>query len=115
VLAFLVPGPNLVRPPRVVAALWRAGGGTPPGVTLWVAWWWGLSVAAIALTLPSVLLAGWSGPWPALDAGVPVTVLAECVRIGATVLTIVLVARIDRRLRDGRAEVPGRAEATVDV
>jgi hypothetical protein len=46
---------------------------------------------------------------------VPVTVLAECVRIGATVLTIVLVARIDRRLRDGRAEVPGRAEATVDV
>jgi hypothetical protein len=117
-LAFVVPGPNLVRPPRVVATLWRASAAPerPAGATTWVAWWWGVCLATLALDLSLVLPGRWLLTWSGLGGGLPLLALGECARIAAAILTIVLVTRIDRCLRDrwtagalGRAEVPADA------
>jgi hypothetical protein len=103
VRAFLVPGANLVRVPRVVVALWQASAGqeTPRAVTTWVAWWWALCLAAVALDLAAVPSGRWALGRLGLAGGLPLLVLGECVRIAAAVLTIVVVARIERHRREG--------------
>jgi hypothetical protein len=98
VRACLIPGVNLVRIPSMVASLWRASGADrpPASVSTWVAWWWALCLATAALDLSA---AGWLGPEGALS----LRVLAECARIAAAVLTIVIVTRIERLLRERSA------------
>lgn len=102
VRAVLIPGANLVRIPRVVAALWRASAGdrTPPTVTVWVAWWWGLCLATVLLDLSTVPPGRWLLARLGVGGGLPAYVLGELLRIAAAVLTIVVVMRIDRHQRD---------------
>ncbi len=95
VRAFLVPGPNLVRPPRVVLGLWRASAGTPGGSVPWVTWWWSLCLVGLVLTLWTALAIGGLHQWTGIGEALPLVVLTECVRIAAAVLTIVVVHRID--------------------
>jgi hypothetical protein len=99
--ACLVPGVNLVRIPSVVAGLWRASGAEPAraSVSAWVGWWWALCLATLALDLAALGLGG----------GLPLRVLAECARIAAAVLTIVVVTRVERLLRDRCAALPPAA------
>jgi hypothetical protein len=97
VRACLIPGVNLVRVPSIVARLWRASGVEPPAsVSTWVAWWWALCLATVALDLSAV---GWLGP----GAWLSLRMLAECARIAAALLTIVIVMRIERFLRERSA------------
>jgi hypothetical protein len=102
--ACLVPGVNLVRVPSVVAGLWRASGAEAAraSVSAWVGWWWALCLATLALDLAAL---GWLG----LGGGLPLRVLAECARIAAAVLTIVVVTRVERLLRDRCAALPSAA------
>lgn len=109
-----VPGPNLVRIPRAVAALWRASAANRalPGVTAWVAWWWALCLAAVVLDLSALPPGRWLLTRVGVGGGFPLLVLGECVRIAAAVLTIAVVSRIDRSQREllgtrfARAEPP---------
>jgi hypothetical protein len=102
--ACLLPGVNLVRIPSVVAGLWRASGAEAAraSVSAWVGWWWALCLATLALDLAAL---GWLG----LGGGLPLRVLAECTRIAAAVLTIVVVTRVERLLRDRCAALPSAA------
>lgn len=103
IAVFLIPGLNLVRPVRLVSALWQAGDprGAPHGrVPRWVRWWWALVLAAaLAHGLAAGLAADRSRP---LDLGGPMQllVLAELLEIAAAVLAILLVRRITGRQED---------------
>lgn len=98
----LVPGPNLVRIPRAVSALWRgsAGDRTPPTLAAWIAWWWTLCLATVILDLAAIPPGRWLLAWVGFGGGLPLLVLGECVRIAAAVLTIVVVTRIERHRRE---------------
>ncbi len=98
----LVPGANVARIPRVVASLWRASAGdrTPSAVTTWVAWWWSLCLATVILDLSTLPPGRWLLARLGLGGGLPASVLGECLRIAAAVLTIVVVMRIGRHQRD---------------
>jgi hypothetical protein len=95
-------GPDLVRIPRTVTSLWRGSAGhrTPPRVTAWVAWWWSLCMASVILDLSVIPPGRWLLARIGFGGGLPLLVLGECVRIAAAVLTIVVVARIERHQRD---------------
>lgn len=97
-----VAGPKLVRIPRTVTYLWWASGGhqAPPTVAAWVAWWWSLCVATVILDLSAIPPGRWLLTRLGFGGGLPVLVLGECVRIAAAVLTVVVVARIERHQRD---------------
>ncbi|MGH7384480.1 MAG: DUF4328 domain-containing protein [Candidatus Rokuibacteriota bacterium] len=106
IAAFLVPGPNLVRPVRLVSALWHDSGIRPEAprgrVPWWIGWWWALVLAAaLAHALAAGLAADRSRP---LDLGGPLQLLllAEIVEIAAAVLAILLVRRITDRQEDRR-------------
>jgi hypothetical protein len=113
VKAVLTPGVNLVRIPSVVASLWRASATREPpsSVAVWVAWWWGLCLTTVVLDL-STVPPGRSILAPlGLGGGLPQRVLGECARIAAAVLTIVIVMRVERPLRDrGAAAARIRAD-----
>ncbi|MGH7414886.1 MAG: DUF4328 domain-containing protein [Candidatus Rokuibacteriota bacterium] len=107
IAAFLVPGPNLVRPVRLVSALWHDSGprrAAPRGrVPWWVGWWWALVLAA---ALAHALAAGLAGDQARpLDLGGPMQLLllAEVLEIAAAVLAILVVRRITDRQEDARA------------
>ena len=98
----LVPGANVARIPRVVASLWRSSAEdrTPSAVTAWVAWWWSLCLATVILDLSTLPPGRWLLARLGLGGGLPAFVLGECLRIAASVLTIVVVMRIGRHQRD---------------
>ncbi|MEX2223763.1 MAG: DUF4328 domain-containing protein [Candidatus Rokuibacteriota bacterium] len=104
IAAFLVPGPNLVGPVRLMSALWHDSGLRPAAPRgrgpWWVGWWWALVLAAaLAHGLTTGFAADWSRP---LDLGGPMQLLllAELVEIAAAVLAILLVRRITGRQED---------------
>jgi hypothetical protein len=101
----LIPGSNLARIPRVVMSLWRvsAEDRTLPAVRSWVGWWWGLCLASLALDLCAVPPGRWLLAGLGIGGGLPLLVFGECVRTTASVLTIVIVTRIERPLRDRHA------------
>jgi hypothetical protein len=111
VAAFLVPVANLVRPYRVVREAWAASqpdsgfpaGAGPPWLTAWWLVFLGSVVVDLALAAP---LAGVRSLLR-LSGVLPLVALAECLRIGAGVLAIVVVGRIGSALRE-RLEGPSR-------
>jgi hypothetical protein len=110
---FLVPGVNLVRPPRVLAELWHASarGGTGRGserMPGWVTAWWTLFLASVAV---DILVSEPTGRGKAplgLGGAMPLMVAGELLRIAAAVLAVKVVLTINRYQRE-RAEVPPRA------
>ena len=116
VMDCLIPGPNVVKIPRVMSELWRASAGahTPPAVRSWVAWWWASCLASVVLDLAAVPPGRRALEGAGLGGGLPVLVLGECVRIGAAVLTIVVVGRIERQQRD-RYEIEASAPRGIDA
>jgi hypothetical protein len=101
VAAFLVPGPNPLRVPAVVRDLWHA---SDPRAALTapreaastrspVTWWWGLLVTSVLIDLalldPTAQMRRLG-----LGAGMPLVLLAECLRIAVAALTIAIVLRI---------------------
>jgi hypothetical protein len=110
--AFLTPGANVVRAPRLVATLWRvSGSGVPAGaVGRWVAWWWGLSLASVTVDLGTAVMGRGVRGLIGLEGGLGLLTLGEGLRIAAAVLTIVVVSRIDRCQR----EVLGARRAGVE-
>jgi hypothetical protein len=107
-------GPDLARIARAVTSLWRrsAGRRTPPGVTAWVAWWWSLCTASVILDLSAIPPGRWLLARIGFGGGLPLLVFGECVRIAAAVLTIVVVARIERHQRDRDAALASSAVGT---
>lgn len=107
IIAFLVPGPSLIRPVRIVGALWHAGASRRAAPVarfpLWVRWWWGLVVAAALGHLAvAIFAADRSKP---LDLGGPMQLLllAELAEIGAAVMAVVVVRRIADRQEEERS------------
>jgi hypothetical protein len=97
--AFLVPGVNLVAPPRVMRELWAASGRRAPGteseMPRVVAWWWGTLLLSVFVDL--VLSARVGGLTSRVGVGgMPVMLLGEAIRIAAAVLAVVLVLRVNR-------------------
>jgi Domain of unknown function (DUF4328) len=105
VMAFLVPGPNLVRPIGVVGGIWNASNprrpagavGRQAGAPARVVWWWALLVAAVAAEAVARILAVWSGD--PLDFGPAMAVLAvgQVLTIAAAVVAIAIVLGVDTR------------------
>jgi Domain of unknown function (DUF4328) len=99
-LAFLVPGPNLVRPIAVVGQLWNASHptetvGRPAGAPARVVWWWALLVLAVVAETAARILAVWWGR--ALDFGPAMAALAvgQLLTIAAAVVAIAIVLGVD--------------------
>jgi hypothetical protein len=105
VVAFLVPGLNLLVPCRAVRDLWRASdparrAGTAPsgaGAPPLLVWWWVVFVVATLLD-PVVFRLSAGAEWR-LGLGQPtvIVVLAQLVEIAAAVLAITVVGQIGRR------------------
>jgi Domain of unknown function (DUF4328) len=104
-MAFLLPGPNLVRPIAVVGGIWNASHprlptrspGRPAAAPARVVWWWILLVAAVAAEAVARILAVWSGG--PLDFGPAMAVLAvgQVLTIAAAVVAIAIVLGVDTR------------------
>jgi len=115
--AFLVPGPNLVRPPAVLRELWNASDPRYPAGTTWragrtparVGWWWALLVAAAVAEATARGLALWSGGPLDLGPAMRVLVVGQLLVAAAAVLGITVVLGVDRRQEAAawrRAEAP---------
>jgi hypothetical protein len=108
--AFLTPGANVVRAPRLVATLWRVSGVPAGAVGRWVAWWWGLCLASVTVDLATAVMGRGVRGLIGLEGGLGLLTLGEGLRIAAAVLGIVVVSRIDR----GQREVLGVRRAGVE-
>lgn len=74
---------------RRTGARLRPGRAAPP----FLAWWWSVTLASVALDLG----AAWGaigGQW--LAGGMPVALAGEATRLAAAVLTLMVVRRVDR-------------------
>jgi hypothetical protein len=103
--AFLVPGPNLVRPPAVVRELWNASDPRHPAGSAWrrastpvrVRWWWALLVGALAADLTARGLALWSGGPLDFGPAMRLLVVAQLLTAAAAVVGITVVLGVDSR------------------
>ncbi|HEU4371289.1 MAG TPA: DUF4328 domain-containing protein [Methylomirabilota bacterium] len=118
--AFLVPGPNVVRPPAVLRELWNASDPRYPAGTTWragrapacVRWWWALLLAAAAAEVAARALALWSGDPLDLGPAMRVLVLGQLLAAAAAVLGITVVLGVDSRQEAAawrRAGAPARS------
>lgn len=105
VAAFIVPGPNLVRPLRLVTEVWNASDPRHRGGPGWraagtpraVAWWWWLLVTATLGELSVAVLGWWRSGTPLhLGGALQLLVIAAGVEIAAAVLAIVIVVTVER-------------------
>jgi hypothetical protein len=104
-IAFLVPGPNLVRPIGVVGGIWNASNprrptgtvGRQAAVPARVVWWWALLVAAVAAEATARILTVRSGG--PLDFGPAMAALAvgQVLTIAAAVVAIAIILGVDTR------------------
>lgn len=103
--AFLVPGPNLVRPLTVLRELWNASDPRYAAGMTWqsvptparVRWWWALLVAALTVEVVARGLAFWSGLALDLGAAMQALVLGQLLAAAAAVVGITVVLGIDSR------------------
>lgn len=101
-LAFLVPGPNLVRPLGVLGELWNASDPRPgpsarPGTPARVRWWWGLLLAAVAADGAARGLALPSGMALDLGPAMQALIVGQLLAFAAAVLGITVVHGVDAR------------------
>jgi hypothetical protein len=103
--AFLVPGPNVVRPLAVLRELWNASDpGYPAGMT-WrtapsparVCWWWALLLAALTAEAMARGLAFWSGLALDLGTAMQVLVVGQLLTAAAAVVGITVILGVDTR------------------
>lgn len=105
VAAFLVPGPNLVRPPVVVGELWHASAARPPAdmsarstrVPARVCWWWGLLLATVAADGTARAWSLRSGLVFDLGPGAQALIVGQLLAAAAAILGIVIVWGVDAR------------------
>jgi hypothetical protein len=118
--AFLVPGPNLVRPPAVLRELWNASDPRHPAGAAWreaptparVRWWWALFVAAAAADVTARGLALWSGSPLDLGPSMRVLVAGQLLALAGAVVGITLVLGVDSRQEQAAwRRAPGGARA----
>lgn len=103
--AFLVPGPNLIRPFAVVRGLWNASDPRHPAGAAWrqartparVLWWWALLVAALAADVTARGLALRSGGPLDFGPAMRVLVVGQLLAIAAAVVGIAVVLGVDTR------------------
>jgi Domain of unknown function (DUF4328) len=103
--AFLVPGPNLIRPLAVLGKLWNASDPRHPAGAAWrqartparVAWWWALLVAALTTDVTARALALRSGGPLDFGPGMGVLVVAQLLAVPAAVVGIAVVLGVDSR------------------
>jgi hypothetical protein len=103
--AFLVPGPNLVRPPAVLRELWNSSGPRYRAGMTWraaptpaqVRWWWALLLAAVTVEAMARGLALWSGLALDLGPAMQALVLGQLLTAAAAVGGIMVVLGVDNR------------------
>jgi hypothetical protein len=103
-VAFLVPGSNLVRPLAVLGGLWNASDPRHPGAA-WrqarmparVWWWWVLLVAAVVAEATARGLTLWSGGPLDLGPAMRVLVVGQLLTIAAAVVGIAVVLGVNTR------------------
>ena len=113
--AFLVPGPNLVRPPAVLCELWNASDSRYRAGMTWraaptpaqVRWWWALLLAAVTVEAMARGLALWSGLALDLGPAMQALVLGQLLTAAAAVVGIMVVLGVDNR-----QEAAGRRPAS---
>jgi hypothetical protein len=100
--AFLIPGPNLVRPLAVLRQLWNASDPSPRPVSsrsapARVRWWWGLLLGTVGADGVARALALRSGA--ALDIGpaMQALIVGQVLTVAAAVLGIAVVHGVDAR------------------
>jgi hypothetical protein len=104
-VAFLVPGPNVVRPPAVLSELWNARDARHPAgeaaraarTPARVRWWWALLLAAGPADVAARGLALWSGGALDLGPAMRVLVVGQLLAIAAAVVGIAVVLGVDAR------------------
>jgi len=101
-MAFLVPGPNVVRPPGVLGELWHASdpGRTPAARRApppRVRWWWGLLLAAVAAELTARALALRAGMALDLGPAMQALIVGQLLTIAAAVVGVTVVHGVDAR------------------
>jgi hypothetical protein len=103
--AFLVPGPNLIRPLAVLRGLWNASDPHHPAGAAWrqartparVLWWWTLLVAALAADVTARGLALRSGGPLDFGPAMGVLVVGQLLAVAAAVVGIAVVLGVDSR------------------
>ena len=103
--AFLVPGPNLMRPPAVLRELWNASDPRYRAGMTWraaptparVRWWWALLLAALTVEAMARGLALWSGLALDLGPAMQALVLGQLLTAAAAVIGIPVVLGVDNR------------------
>ena len=101
-MAFLVPGPNIVRPLGVLRELWNAsdpaeGPAARRGAPARVRWWWALLLAAIAAEGAARVLAVRSGMALDLGPAMQALIVGQLLAVAAAVLGITVVHGVDAR------------------
>jgi hypothetical protein len=103
--AFLVPGPNVVRPLTVLRELWNASDPRYPAGMTWrmaptparVRWWWALLLAALTSEAVARGLALWSGLALDLGPAMQVLVFGQLITAAAAVVGITVILGVDNR------------------
>jgi hypothetical protein len=103
--AFLVPGPNLVRPLAVLRELWNASDPRYPAGMMWrtaptparVGWWWALVLTALTAEAISRGLALWFGLALDLGPAMQVLVIGQLLTAAAAVVGIAVILGVDNR------------------
>jgi hypothetical protein len=103
--AFLLPGPNLIRPVAVLGRLWNASDPRHPAGAAWrqaptparVVWWWALLVAALTTDVTARALAFRSGGPLDFGLAMRVLVVAQLLAVAAAIVGIAVVLGVDRR------------------
>lgn len=100
--AFLVPGPNVVRPVAVLRELWNASDPSPAPATrrsapVRVRWWWGLLLAAVAAEGAARGLALRSGMALDLGPAMQALIAGQLLTAAAAAVGIAVVNGVDGR------------------
>jgi hypothetical protein len=100
--AFLVPGPNVLRPVAVLRELWNASDPSPAPATrrsapARVRWWWGLLLAAVAAEGSARGLALRSGMALDLGPAMQALIASQLLTAAAAVVGIAVVHGVDAR------------------
>jgi hypothetical protein len=103
--AFLVPGPNVVRPLTVLRELWNASDPRYPAGMTWrtaptparVRWWWALLLAALTSEAMARGLALWSGLALDLGPAMQVLVFGQLITAATAVVGITVILGVDNR------------------
>lgn len=102
IAAFLVPGPNVVRPVAVLRELWNASDPSPTPSTrrsapARVRWWWGLLLAAVAAEGAARGLALRSGMALDLGPAMQALIAGQLLTAAAAAVGIAVVNGVDGR------------------